>query len=60
MRKYKKWLIKCCVCGKFIKHEDLYNNKIIVRFTPRPEFTSSTDFIHEKCSSKMKKLLINY
>jgi len=42
--------IKCSICGKFIKYDDIYNNKIIIEFVPDTPLTiERTIFTHKKC-----------
>jgi len=42
--------IKCSVCGKFIKYDDIGTDKIKVKYIPDTEYTvESTEFCHLGC-----------
>lgn len=42
--------IKCSVCGKFIKYEDIDTDKVKVEYTPDTEYTvEKTEFTCSSC-----------
>ncbi len=53
--------IKCDLCGKFISHKNIEQNKAKCKYIPDTEYTvEETTFICENCINKLAKLKITW